>query len=111
MSGFNTPTGSGRATPLHFRDIVSSHWHLACHTGAVSPVDGEPQPHPPPRPAPAQPSQNHHTHNPLQSLTHARHVGEHILNIISHQVHDVMRHYKHEKESEAHRVINYLYSF
>lgn len=103
MSGVNTPTHSGRATPLHFRDIVSSHWHLACHSGTVSPVDNEPLPHFYPHPEQTQ----HHAHNPLHSITHAKHIGGHILNIISHQVHDVMRHYKNEKESEAHRVHNF----
>lgn len=72
-----TPTPSGRSTPLHFRDVVSAlHDHPVQECGYLFECACK----------------------LMQVYT------TQILTGLSQQVHDVMKQYKNEKDSEAHQV-------
>lgn len=78
---------SGRSTPFHLKELVSSALHRHNHSSGTSTPTNHPHD-----------NDSHNNHH------RAKDVGAHMLNALAQQVHDIMKQFKHEKESEAHRV-------
>ncbi|KAJ3488984.1 hypothetical protein NLI96_g2469 [Meripilus lineatus] len=91
----HTPN-SGRATPFHLRDIVSSALHMPHRHKDSNFSSGSTTPNH---------SHDHDSHNHHNGHHNNHHNGHNtLLNTLAQQVHDIMKSFKNEKESEAHRI-------